>query len=141
MLSCLIIILKIHKSYYTSITFKQIYQFPDCDSDEDEEFKQQDKELKACVPFAVIGSSTVLEVAGRKVRGRQYPWGVVEGARHNFTLISTSEQRKGSVRRCFHIYFAINAYYLSNLRVKLYEGNERATLQVNCKSVKMSSAR
>ncbi|XP_023290793.1 septin-2 [Orussus abietinus] len=56
----------------------QIYQFPDCDSDEDEEFKQQDKELKACIPFAVIGSSTVLEVAGRKVRGRQYPWGVVE---------------------------------------------------------------
>lgn len=56
----------------------QIYQFPDCDSDEDEEFKQQDKELKACIPFAVVGSSTVLEVAGRKVRGRQYPWGVVE---------------------------------------------------------------
>ena len=56
----------------------QIYQFPDCDSDEDEEFKQQDKELKACIPFAVVGSSTVLEVAGKKVRGRQYPWGVVE---------------------------------------------------------------
>ena len=59
--------------------FTQIYQFPDCDSDEDEEFKQQDKELKACIPFAVVGSSTVLEVAGKKVRGRQYPWGVVEG--------------------------------------------------------------
>lgn len=24
----------------------KIYQFPDCDSDEDEEFKRQDKELK-----------------------------------------------------------------------------------------------
>lgn len=24
----------------------KIYQFPDCDSDEDEEFKKQDKELK-----------------------------------------------------------------------------------------------
>lgn len=57
----------------------QIYQFPDCDSDEDEEFKQQDLELKACVPFAVVGSNTVIEVAGKKVRGRQYPWGVVEG--------------------------------------------------------------
>jgi septin family protein len=57
----------------------QIYQFPDCDSDEDEEFKQQDRELKACVPFAVVGSNTVIEVAGKKVRGRQYPWGVVEG--------------------------------------------------------------
>ena len=56
----------------------KIYQFPDCDSDEDEEFKQQDRELKACVPFAVVGSNTVIEVAGKKVRGRQYPWGVVE---------------------------------------------------------------
>ncbi|XP_075219952.1 septin-4-like isoform X2 [Lycorma delicatula] len=56
----------------------QIYQFPECDSDEDEEFKQQDRELKACVPFAVVGSNTIIEVGGTKVRGRQYPWGVVE---------------------------------------------------------------
>ncbi|XP_063226212.1 septin-2 isoform X2 [Bacillus rossius redtenbacheri] len=56
----------------------QIYQFPECDSDEDEDFKQQDRELKACVPFAVVGSNTVLEVAGKRVRGRQYPWGIVE---------------------------------------------------------------
>lgn len=56
----------------------QIYQFPECDSDEDEEFKQQDRELKASVPFAVVGSNTLLEVNGKQVRGRQYPWGVVE---------------------------------------------------------------
>ena len=31
------------------------------------------------MPFAVIGSNTVIEVAGsRRVRGRMYPWGVVE---------------------------------------------------------------
>ena len=30
------------------------------------------------VPFAVIGSNTVVESSGRKVRGRVYPWGVVE---------------------------------------------------------------
>lgn len=57
----------------------QIYQFPECDSDEDEEFKQQDRELKASIPFAVVGSNVVLEVAGKKIRGRQYPWGVVDG--------------------------------------------------------------
>ncbi|CAH1377444.1 unnamed protein product [Tenebrio molitor] len=56
----------------------QMYEFPECDSDEDEEFKQQDRELKASVPFAVVGSNTTLEVGGRKVRGRQYPWGVVD---------------------------------------------------------------
>uniref|UniRef100_A0A0A9Y2S3 Septin n=2 Tax=Lygus hesperus TaxID=30085 RepID=A0A0A9Y2S3_LYGHE len=56
----------------------QIYQFPECDSDEDEEFKQQDRELKASLPFSVIGSNTVIEVGGSRTRGRQYPWGVVE---------------------------------------------------------------
>ncbi|XP_029468803.1 septin-4-like isoform X2 [Rhinatrema bivittatum] len=55
-----------------------IYQFPDCDSDEDEEFKQQDMELKRCIPFAVTGSNTVVEIDGKRVRGRLYPWGVVE---------------------------------------------------------------
>ena len=30
------------------------------------------------MPFAVIGSNTVVESSGRKVRGRVYPWGVVE---------------------------------------------------------------
>lgn len=57
----------------------QLYQFPECDSDEDEDFKQQDRELKASLPFAVVGSNTILEVAGKKIRGRQYPWGVVDG--------------------------------------------------------------
>ncbi|XP_054916602.1 septin 5b isoform X2 [Poeciliopsis prolifica] len=56
----------------------KIYQFPDCDSDEDEEIKQQDKGLKESLPFAVIGGNTVLEVRGQRVRGRLYPWGIVE---------------------------------------------------------------
>lgn len=30
------------------------------------------------MPFAVVGSSQTIEVRGRKVRGRLYPWGVVE---------------------------------------------------------------
>ncbi|XP_021567817.1 septin-4 isoform X1 [Carlito syrichta] len=56
----------------------KIYQFPDCDSDEDEDFKLQDQALKESIPFAVIGSNTVVEVRGRRVRGRLYPWGIVE---------------------------------------------------------------
>ncbi|KAJ7996126.1 hypothetical protein DPEC_G00233840 [Dallia pectoralis] len=56
----------------------KVYQFPDCDSDEDEEFRRQDMELKKSVPFAVIGSNKVVDVNGRKVRARVYPWGVVE---------------------------------------------------------------
>ncbi|XP_065709089.2 septin-4 isoform X1 [Patagioenas fasciata] len=56
----------------------RIYQFPECDSDEDEEFKLQDQALKESIPFAIIGSNTIVEVKGRRVRGRLYPWGIVE---------------------------------------------------------------
>ncbi len=34
--------------------------------------------LQGCIPFAVVGSNSVLEVSGKKIRGRNYPWGVVE---------------------------------------------------------------
>lgn len=56
----------------------QLYKFPECDSDEDDDFKRQDEELKQAVPFAVIGSNTIFEVGGKKIRGRQYPWGIVD---------------------------------------------------------------
>ncbi|XP_061905146.1 septin 4a isoform X1 [Entelurus aequoreus] len=55
-----------------------IYQFAECDSDEDEDFKRQDQLLKDSVPFAVIGSNVLVESKGRRVKGRAYPWGVVE---------------------------------------------------------------
>lgn len=57
----------------------QLYKFPECDSDEDEDFKRQDTEMKQSIPFAVVGSNTIFEVGGKKFRGRQYPWGVVDG--------------------------------------------------------------
>merc|ERR1712223_649174 len=56
----------------------EIYQFPDCDSDEDDDFKEQNEKLKHSLPFALLGASTVLDIGGRKVRGRQYPWGGVD---------------------------------------------------------------
>jgi septin 7 len=55
----------------------KIYEFPDVD---DEEQRKEQRGLRDRVPFAVVGSNTVIEVDGRKVRGRRYPWGVVEGA-------------------------------------------------------------
>lgn len=56
----------------------KIYPLPDVDSDEDEDYKEQVRQLKEAVPFAVCGATTLLEVKGKKVRGRLYPWGVVE---------------------------------------------------------------
>uniref|UniRef100_A0A674D762 Septin n=1 Tax=Salmo trutta TaxID=8032 RepID=A0A674D762_SALTR len=65
----------------------KVYQFPECDSDEDEEFKQLDKELKtstsgtrplnSTIPCQSI-INTVVEARGQRVRGRLYPWGIVE---------------------------------------------------------------
>ncbi|XP_050680082.1 septin-2 isoform X1 [Leptidea sinapis] len=88
----------------------QVYQFPECDSDEDEEFKQQDRDLKAAAPFAVVAADTVLEVGGKRIRGRQYPWGIVdvENPRHSdFTklrtmLISTHMQDLKDVTQDVH---------------------------------------
>ncbi|XP_005095504.1 septin-7 isoform X3 [Aplysia californica] len=53
----------------------RIYEFPDC---EDEEEMKIQKRLRDRVPFAVVGSNRVIEVGGKRVRGRQYPWGIVE---------------------------------------------------------------
>lgn len=53
----------------------KIYEFPECD---DEEENKLQKKMRDRVPFAVIGSNRVIESGGKKVRGRQYPWGVVE---------------------------------------------------------------
>uniref|UniRef100_A0A8C6SPT0 Septin n=1 Tax=Neogobius melanostomus TaxID=47308 RepID=A0A8C6SPT0_9GOBI len=55
-----------------------IYQFPEYDSDEEEDLKRQDQILKDSIPFAIIGSNVQVESNGRRVRGRLYPWGVVE---------------------------------------------------------------
>ncbi|XP_070623181.1 septin-1 [Erythrolamprus reginae] len=56
-----------------------LYEFPECDSDEDEAFKAQDAEMKRSIPFAVVGSSHVVrELKGKGFRGREYPWGTVE---------------------------------------------------------------
>ncbi|OON14712.1 cell division protein, partial [Opisthorchis viverrini] len=68
-----------------------IYRLPECDSDEEEEIKRLDKEIKSVLPFAVIGSNCVIELeGGKRARGRQYPWGVaeVENPRHcDFTKL------------------------------------------------------
>ncbi|XP_070178246.1 protein peanut-like [Littorina saxatilis] len=53
----------------------KIYEFPECD--DEEEMKIQ-KRLRDRVPFAVVGSNRVIELGGKRLRGRQYPWGIVE---------------------------------------------------------------
>merc|ERR1712088_22944 len=56
----------------------KVYTLPDCDSDEDEDFKKQVQQLRDSMPFAVVGANAMVEIKGKKLRGRQYPWGIVE---------------------------------------------------------------
>jgi len=34
---------------------------------------------KSKLPFAIVGSNTIIEADGKSFRGRKYPWGVVNG--------------------------------------------------------------
>lgn len=56
----------------------QIYEFPDID-DDDLENNRTNSLLKSKLPFAIVGSNTTIDLEGKSVRGRQYPWGVVNG--------------------------------------------------------------
>jgi septin 7 len=55
-----------------------IFQAPIYDDDDDESILEAE-EIARAIPFAIVGSSnTVRTRDGRVVRGRAYPWGVVE---------------------------------------------------------------
>merc|ERR1711879_370230 len=56
----------------------RIYQLPEADEDEEDQYKRQLERLKTSVPFAIVGSTETFEVKGKRIRGRLYPWGVVE---------------------------------------------------------------
>lgn len=55
-----------------------IYSVPDCDSDEDDDYKDQIRNIKEAIPFAISSSFLTHEIKDRKVQGRLYPWGMVE---------------------------------------------------------------
>lgn len=56
----------------------QIFQAPTYEN-EDEETIAEAEEIASKIPFAVVGSDHFVQTTdGRTVRGRAYPWGVVE---------------------------------------------------------------
>ncbi|XP_071355662.1 septin 7a isoform X1 [Trachinotus anak] len=65
----------------------KIYEFPETD---DEEEMRMIRKIKDRLPLAVVGSNTIIEANGKRVRGRQYPWGVAEvenGEHCDFTIL------------------------------------------------------
>jgi cell division control protein 11 len=55
-----------------------VYNFPYDIEEDDEDTVEENAELRGLMPFAIVGSEEVVEVGGRRVRARQYPWGIVE---------------------------------------------------------------
>ncbi len=60
----------------------RVYEFPDGDGDGDGDGDAADeaerRSMRDRVPFAVVGSNMLIDGEdGKKVRGRRYPWGVV----------------------------------------------------------------
>ncbi|EHB09849.1 Septin-7 [Heterocephalus glaber] len=65
----------------------KIYEFPETDNEEENKLV---KKIKDCLPFAVVGSNTIIEVNSKRIRGRQYSWGVAEvenGEHCDFTVL------------------------------------------------------
>lgn len=55
-----------------------VYNFPYDVEEDDSETIEENSRLKAMLPFAIVTSSHFIQVDGRKIRARQYPWGVVD---------------------------------------------------------------
>ncbi|KAK4052434.1 Cell division control protein 11 [Microbotryomycetes sp. JL201] len=55
-----------------------IYNFPYDVEEDDEETIQDNSELRAMMPFSIVGSEEEVEVNGELVRARRYPWGIVQ---------------------------------------------------------------
>lgn len=54
----------------------EIYRLPELESDEEISIRQENQEIRDSIPFAIVSSTTTVEVNGHAIRGRLYPWGV-----------------------------------------------------------------
>lgn len=55
-----------------------IYNFPFDTEEDDDEVIAENSELRASLPFALVGSEDEIEVGGKVIRVRRFPWGTVE---------------------------------------------------------------
>ena len=67
----------------------RIYEFPDEDVTGNGVTgnEKENRKIKDRVPFAVVGSNCLIDPGdGKKIRGRKYPWGIVDVS--HFKLIT-----------------------------------------------------
>ncbi|KAK9325243.1 Septin-domain-containing protein [Lipomyces orientalis] len=62
-----------------------IYNFPYDVEEDDEQTVVENADLRAKLPFAIVGSTDYFDIGGKNVLARQYPWGYVEveNSRHS----------------------------------------------------------
>nr|XP_036871935.1 septin-7-like [Manis javanica] len=100
----------------------KIYEFPESDEEENKLVKK----IKDRLPLAVVGSNTIIEFNGERMRGRQCPWGAAEienGEHCDFTslrnmLIRTHTQDLKDVTNNVHY----ENYWSRKLAAMTYNG-------------------
>ncbi|KAJ9101193.1 hypothetical protein QFC21_003412 [Naganishia friedmannii] len=55
-----------------------VYNFPFDEEEDDEDTIIENSELRNLLPFALVGSEEDIMINGEAIRGRRYPWGIVE---------------------------------------------------------------
>lgn len=62
-----------------------IYNFPYDIEEDDEDTVEENAELRGLLPFAIVGSEDHVEIDGKRIRARVYPWGYinVDDPRHS----------------------------------------------------------
>lgn len=55
-----------------------IYNFPYDIEEDDDETIEENAALRSLLPFALVGSDEIVELSGKKILARMYPWGIVE---------------------------------------------------------------
>ena len=88
----------------------RIYEFPDegdlQQHSSNGESRNGSNKIKERVPFAVVGSNCLIEgEGGKKIRGRKYPWGIVD--------VSKKIQEKFVKTQRFLRYFAVYHFYFT----------------------------
>ncbi|EPY52635.1 septin Spn3 [Schizosaccharomyces cryophilus OY26] len=55
-----------------------VYNFPYDEEEDDEALVSLSKSLRSKMPFAIVSSDRLIDINGSTIRGRAYPWGVVD---------------------------------------------------------------
>lgn len=82
----------------------RIYSFPT----DEVEIAEQNSQMNALQPFAVVASHDFVRIGSRQVRARQYPWGTVQGECEQTSAALSCQQHvmgfcsreRGTLRLC-----------------------------------------